>query len=203
MTKFLNKYRNESARAQWWNYANDGTYFVTFCTDDRKHLFGEIKDNEMHLSPLGEIVYEEWNISFEMRKELHCDCFVIMPDHIHAILRIQSGGPSGPAGQNGPAVRTHCRASLQESPQSSPPPPTHGVAYRPPKSISSFMAGFKAAATRRINTYRNTPKKPVWQTRFHDHIIRDHAEYQRIYNYIESNIANWGKKKSAKKKKYK
>ncbi len=31
-----------------------------------------------------------------------------------------------------------------------------------------------------------------WQTRFHDHIIRNHQEYQRIANYIDNNPANWG-----------
>ena len=31
-----------------------------------------------------------------------------------------------------------------------------------------------------------------WQTRFHDHIIRDDEEYQRIANYIENNPTNWG-----------
>ena len=53
------------------------------------------------------------------------------------------------------------------------------------------MAGFKSSATTRINIYRNTPKIPVWQTRFHDHIIRDDDEFNRIKNYIETNPANW------------
>jgi len=189
MAKFQNKYRNESARASWWNYANDGAYFVTICTAGREWLFGEISNNEMNLSPIGEMVYQEWNISFDMRAELFCDTFVIMPNHIHAILRIDNGmvGTHG-VGTHG-IVGTHGRASLP-----SPTPPTNtGVAYRTPKSISSFMAGFKSAATKRINEYRISPKMPVWQTRFHDHIIRNDAEYQRIYNYIETNIQNWEK----------
>ena len=102
MTKFRNKYRSESTRAQWWDYSNDGSYFVTICTAGREWLFGEIVNNEMHLSPLGEIVYQEWNISFDMRAELFCDAFVIMPNHIHAILRIDNG-----------AVGTHGSASPQ------------------------------------------------------------------------------------------
>lgn len=89
-------------------------------------------------------------------------------------------GISGDAG-------THGRASLQS--------PT-GPAYRSPKSISSFVAGFKSAATIRVNHYRKEmrppiPTGPVWQPRFHDHIIRDGHEYQRIYEYIGHNIVNW------------
>jgi REP element-mobilizing transposase RayT len=66
---------------------------------------------------------------------------------------------------------------------------------RSPKSISSFVAGFKSAATSRINQYRMTPKMPVWQTRFYDHIIRDEGEYQRIDHYIRNNPLNWKKDK--------
>ena len=67
----------------------------------------------------------------------------------------------------------------------------YGVAYRPPKSISSFMAGFKSSATKRINEYRQTPRKPVWQSKFHDRIIRNAGEYRRISRYIEHNPAKW------------
>jgi len=34
-----------------------------------------------------------------------------------------------------------------------------------------------------------------WQSRFHDHIIRNEEEYQRIANYIDNNPANWGEDK--------
>jgi len=201
MPKFQNKYRSETARAQWWNYANDGAYFITICTAGREWIFGEISNNEMHLSPIGEIVYQEWNISFDIRAELFCDTFVIMPNHIHAILRIENCivGTAGVVGTHG-IVGTHSRASLQ---QSSTPKNT-GVAYRSPKSISSFVAGFKSAATKRINQYRMDAQPPiktgaVWHTRFHDHIIRNGDEHQRIFNYIENNIANWNKDKFFKK----
>jgi putative transposase len=79
-------------------------------------------------------------------------------------------------------VKTHGRAS---------PPPNSGIAYRPPKSISSFVAGFKSSATKKVNQYRQTPGMNLWQERFHDHIIRNDAEYQRILEYIETNPAQW------------
>jgi len=126
-------------------------------------------------------VLNEWNISFEIRSELFCDTFIIMPDHLHAILRIDNPRRI--------IVRTHGRASVQLLNQNS------GIAYRPPKSISSFVAGFKSSATKQINELRNTPKLPVWQPRFHDHIIRNNGEYQRIKYYIESNPENWEKSK--------
>ena len=180
MEKFQNRYRIPSARAAWWDYANPGAYFITICTHNRKHIFGQIYNGEMYLSPIGQIVVEEWNRSFEIRAELFCDAWIIMPNHSHALLRIEP--TNGDAHKNGQAhdqVQTHGRAFL------------HGAAYRSPKSISSFVAGFKSAATTRINQYRNTPKQPIWQTRFHDHIIRNDIEYARIANYIEQNPSKW------------
>ncbi|WP_321299414.1 transposase [Marinifilum fragile] len=172
--KFQNKYRIPSARATWWDYSNDGLYFITICTRNQEILFGEIESEQMILSPIGKIVEEEWLKSFSIRDELYCEEYVIMPNHIHAILQIKNNG-------NEP-VETHGRASLQ------------GVAYRPPKSISSFVAGFKSAATTKINQYRQSTM-PVWQTRFYDHIIRDFEEYHRIQNYIIDNPRNWQKDK--------
>ena len=188
MEKFKNKYRIPSARAAWWNYANNGFYFITICTAGREYLFGYIQNNEMVLSEIGNIVQQEWEKSFEIRTELFCDAFVIMPNHIHGIVQIDKNEPD--------PVETHGRASLlQQQSKLQPQSKKHGIAYRPPKSISSFAAGFKSSATKRINEYRNTPQLPVWQSRFHDHIIRNQDEYNRIKQYIETNPANWEKDK--------
>jgi hypothetical protein len=69
----------------------------------------------------------------------------------------------------------------------------YGIAYRPPRSLSSFIAGFKSSATKKINELRNSLRQPVWQDRFHDDIIRNENEYRRIYQYIEDNPKNWMK----------
>ena len=106
MEKFKNKYRIQSARAPWWNYANDGAYFITICTFGREHLFGEIQNEQMILSEIGKIAWREWNKSFGIRSELFCDAVVIMPNHIHAIVRIEN------LNLDDIAVETHGRASL-------------------------------------------------------------------------------------------
>lgn len=169
---YQNKYRIPSARASWWNYAAPGRYFITFCTAQRRHLFGCVQRGQMRLSPLGDIAREEWERSFAIRAELVCDVYVIMPNHIHAIVEITK-----PVEMHGRAPLTHGRGNAP--------------ATRPPKSISSFIAGFKSATTKRINEYRQTPGMPVWQPRFHDHIIRNDVAYQRITAYIRNNPARW------------
>ena len=51
--KFQNKYRIASARLQNWDYRWSAAYFITICTHNRKHFFGEIENGEMYLSPQG------------------------------------------------------------------------------------------------------------------------------------------------------
>ena len=187
--KFRNKYRIASARAQWWDYSTPGIYFITLCAFRHECLFGKIHIVETHGgaspeggaslqgSPIGGIVLQEWHKSFNIRVELNCDAFVLMPNHLHAILRIDHSVLTDSA------IGGDSASQVVNS--------TTGVAYRPPKSISSFVAGFKSAATKKINVLRNTPGAAVWQPRFHDHIIHNMTEYQRIADYIENNPANW------------
>ncbi len=187
MTLYKNKYRIESARLSSRDYAANGYYFITICTHNRECGLGKIVNGRMLLSETGEIVLREWNKSFEIRRELYCDCFVIMPNHIHAVVVIDKND------HDDNTVETHSRASLQNTGRASlrQNDPKSGVALLRPRSVSSFVAGFKSSATKQINEYRHTPGMPVWQPRFHDHIIRNENELNRIRQYILHNPAKW------------
>lgn len=162
-----NRYNNTKPRLKAWDYSWPGLYFITMVTHERQSIFGTIPAGQLVYSPIGEIVKEEWLKSFEMRSELHCHTWIIMPNHIHAVLEIKT---------------MHEKQPVIENP---------GIAMRPPRSVSSFVAGFKSAATKRANLYRNTPGAALWQARFHDHIIRDDAAYQKIRDYIQNNPRYW------------
>ena len=93
---FRNKYRISSARLSSWNYANEGMYFITICTANRAHFFGEIikcptegaAQQEMRLSLLGQTAEEEWYKTAILRPDMNLALadFVVMPNHIHGIL---------------------------------------------------------------------------------------------------------------------
>ena len=208
--KYLNKYRISSNRLRGWNYAQSGHYFITIVTYGRKHLFGKIVDGQMILNPIGEIVNAEFLKSFELRKELYLGGYVIMPNHIHAILILDK------------------EESVKEDAKTS----AYGIAQREPKSISSFVAGFKSSSINRIDDWidavnaqnRNggnvgggnvgdgnvethgraslprlhgikkfNKNNPLWQNNYHDHIIRNETEYRRISEYIVNNPLKWDK----------
>ena len=224
MEKFRNKYRIESNRLKGWDYAGNGIYFITLVTKNRECNLGHIENDRMVLSEFGKIVNDEWVKSFEMRNELFCDEYQIMPNHLHAIIILKkpandhtndmnqthgADGADGTHGTHGTHVETHGRASLQsqQSQQSQQPQqpqqpqyPQQSPFFRKPKSISSFIGGFKSAVNSKIDDYidrhhLDMPKynrnNHFFQPNYHDHIIRNAGEYRRIKNYIVNNPKKW------------
>jgi putative transposase len=169
---FQNKFRVETNRLSTWDYSANGYYYLTICTKNKKYLFGDMIDAKMQLSPIGEIALQEWKNSFVIRKELLCEEFIIMPNHIHAIVIIQK------------AVETQGIASISNQ-------ETQKQLMRKPKSISSFVGAFKSAVSKRINEIHQSPGETIWQERFYDHIIRDEKSLQKIREYIVNNPINW------------
>ena len=54
--------------------------------------------------------------------------------------------------------------------------------------LSTVIGGLKRAVTH----FARTHSIPFfWLPRFHDHIIRDRDEMNRIAEYIENNVAQW------------
>lgn len=158
-----------SLRLPDYDYRQVGAYFVTICAWGRECLFGDIVDGEMRLNELGRIADEEWRRTADIRDEIEMDAYVVMPNHLHGIVIITSRPDPFPS------VGAHGRAPLQ----------------RPPKSLGSFIAGFKSSVTKRINLHRDNPGAPVWQRNYYERVIRDPDELTRIRQYIADNPALW------------
>jgi putative transposase len=187
---FANRYRIKSARMKSWNYASKAMYFVTICTKNRKHYFGEILNAKSNYVPnksnrnpnkinhvsailipteIGTIAMHEWFKTLELRPDMNLQLgeFVVMPNHVHGIIII---------GEN--EYNSANKSSVKEShlfaPQS--------------KNLASILRGYKSAVT----TYaRKNHIDFEWQPSFHDHIIRSADAYFRISNYIRNNPNKW------------
>ncbi|PLX22725.1 MAG: hypothetical protein C0599_05710 [Salinivirgaceae bacterium] len=92
--KFRNKYRIQSNRLFGWDYSGKGAYFITLVTQNRECILGQIiKRNRKtltKLSPFGLIVKSEWLKSFDIRDELILDEYIIMPNHLHGIVKLET-----------------------------------------------------------------------------------------------------------------
>lgn len=78
MDKFRNTYHIPSARWQNWDYRRAGTYFITICTGNREHYFGEIADGNMHLSGAGILfdVFRGISLFFDSYPGIHSNYFI-------------------------------------------------------------------------------------------------------------------------------
>ena len=168
--RFQNKYRIESARADWHDY-DGGSYFITICTKDREHYFGEIVDGEMVLSDIGKYAEEQFKNVSSHYPYAEIPLWTIMPNHLHAIVIIDGNKTK----YDRRVVEAWRAASLRDIAN------LQGW-------LSVVIGGLKSSITRFAN--ENTLDFS-WQPRFHDHIIRDTSELNRVVTYIENNVANW------------
>ncbi len=84
------KHHRKSIRLKEYDYSSPGAYFVTICTKDRAEIFGNVVDGKMILNELGEIVNRCWLEIPTHFPHAHLDEFVIMPNHMHGIIEIQT-----------------------------------------------------------------------------------------------------------------
>ena len=195
--KFKNRYRIPSARLSNWDYSSNGAYFITICTAYRKHYFGNIINATMQLSSIGEFAFKCWKEIPNHFPHFYLDEFVVMPNHVHGIVMIEKpyidNNSLPPIIQTG-YVETGHALSLQNPDINDPEEKPRHPRYRNQgkNTISSMVGSFKSAVTK----FANENKLQFgWQTRFHDHIIRNADEFIRIRNYIINNPGNWNNDK--------
>lgn len=205
--KFKNKYRIPSARALWWNYGANAAYFITICTKDRIHYFGNVVNGEMNLSTIGKSAQKCWQDIPQHFPFVILDEFIVMPNHIHGIIIINKMDID-----MHPTVQTQNFASTDDIAPSYPKE-THSAFPDLPKetqnlvslqdnaenkfgpqsrNLASIIRGFKIGVTK---TGREINPNFAWQPKYHDHIIRNQNAHENIANYIRNNPLNWEKDK--------
>lgn len=198
--QFQNKYRIPSARVSWHDY-NGGIYFITICTAERKYYFGEIVDDncrdgvytvskepQMRLSEIGMCATDNFNHVTEHYPYAEIPLFVVMPNHIHAVVVIDGRDNANRDGVHRDGVHTvstwdddtRWKAEIANQKM-------QNVSNRKGK-LSVVIGGLKRA----ISHYAHDNEIPfAWQTRFYDHIVRSQDELKRIGEYIHSNVVKW------------
>ncbi len=174
--------RRRSIRLRGYDYAHAGAYFVTICTRNRTCLFGDLVDGAMRLNEAGIIVQATWGGLPDHYGNVRLDAFVVMPNHVHAVIVLTGGvqphltagaapGPAATETVDGPA------------PVDAIPPRQHG--------LPEVVRGFKTFSARSINVSRDLHGHPVWQRNYYEHIIRDEDDLNRIRQYIIDNPMQW------------
>jgi len=150
-------------RLKEYDYSQDGCYFATICVRDKKEWFGKIETGRMVLNEYGEIIEQRWLWLRRQYPYVKLDEFVVMPNHFHGILVIDS---------NHIIIGNGRDRSLQKI-----------------KPLSELIGAFKTTSSKLIhqsglNVFR-------WQKSFYDHIIRNEKTLQKIREYIQNNPLKW------------
>ncbi len=183
--KYKNIYRNESIRLYGCNYAGNADYFITICTQNHDHYFGEIRAGVMHLSEIGKIAQMEWFKSPELRPDMNIELgeFVVMPNHIHGIITI---------GQNefNQFYDNDGRFAMYCKPTHTTKLPYKNKLGPQCKNLAAIIRGYKSAVT---NHARRIDPDYAWQALYYDHIIHNPESARRIRLYIQNNVQDWSK----------
>lgn len=161
--------RHRSLRHQHFDYTSAGAYFVTICAAHRECLFGEVTNDSVHLSPLGQIAHDTWPALFSKHSDAALDAFVVMPNHVHAIIWLQP--LDAPASDR----ETHARAFGD---------PIAG-------SLSVLVGAYKSSVTQQAKTRRILVTATPWQRNFYDNIVRNDEALARIREYVRTNPSRW------------
>lgn len=161
-------HHRRSIRLAHFDYASENSYFITIVTYQRQNLFGQILNDEVHLSRLGEVVRVNWLALPEHFPNSEIDEFVVMPNHIHGIINL---------------FDDHRRGTIYRA-------PTEGFGKPVKGSIPTIIRTFKAAVTRDARR-ESIYLAPIWQRNYFEHIIGEILEYDQVIEYIHNNPRNW------------
>ncbi len=186
MTFDPEKHHRRSIRLRNYDYSQPGAYFVTICTYQKQSWFGEIKNGQIYLNQLGKIVADEWLKTCKIRPNFKLYEWVIMPNHFHGIVIINdySGDDQSLGARDAPLDLGARDAPLDLGARDAP-------LQQKPNSLSSCIAGFKSAVTKRINLLRQNTDTPIWQRNYYESILRDEKYLAVVREYIINNPKNW------------
>ncbi len=187
-------YYRRSIRLPGYDYTQPRAYFITIVTQNRDCLFGQVVDDQMQLSCLGQVASREWERLARRFARVTLGAFVIMPNHVHGIIVLNDTLRRGAAGQTSDLRHSTPGHTVGNDPhRSGCAPARDDTAWGrvAPGSIPAIVRAFKSAVTLRINLTRGTPGADIWQRNYYEHILRDDAELNRARQYIADNPLQW------------
>lgn len=166
---FQGKYSHKPKRLKTHDYGSDCWYMITINTLNRKNYFGSIVTSDhgptLQPTPMHLIAVDCWNQIPIHYPFVQLDTIIIMPDHIHAILKILKTDGSKPTSNS------------------------FGVQKL---NLPSVIAGYKSSVKRIANKGGYDFN---WQRRYHDKIIYTEESLNQCRTYISNNLSEAAKKR--------
>ena len=171
-------HHRRSIRLRNYDYCQFGYYYVTICIHEKRHLLGEIVDSQMNLSEMGVIVELELLKTEQIREYVKIQEYVIIPNHIHAIIQIMDRDePNDPVR----ARRWHALIASNHD-ENSPVRLT-------PNTLGSIICQLKSITTKQCR--QSGHPEFAWHRGYHERILRNVDELFQVRQYIRANPVAW------------
>lgn len=174
--------KRKSNRLKEYDYSENGCYFVTVCTKDKKHLLSHYRGTNsvgagfrarprelIIKTPLGYDV-ERTILHIAKTKNITVDNYIIMPNHIHLLITLDNNGYPNTGGCENPQDKENLYA---------------GGRGNPP--LQDIIGQLKSYTTKLYRERMNDKAVILWQRGFYDHIIRNEDDFLKTWEYIEYN----------------
>lgn len=142
---------------------------MTIVTQKRRRILGDVRAGRTVPSDLGSIIRDVWEAIPERLPAVRLDAFVLMPNHVHGIVYLDS--PDA----NAESVLVGAGLALPNC----------------PASLPDVVRTFKSISTIEVNRHLRRTGQPLWQRNYYERIIRDEDEWNRIRQYIIENPRYW------------
>ena len=173
----MKNYRfRKSHRLKNYNYSTNGSYFITICVKNKECLLGDIVGGDVHGAPeptenINDLIYAKASTAHMVLSEYG----KIVKEHIE----------TGKEKLTDLSIdnyvimpnHIHLILSVQNDNFICSVQPCHD-------RIPQYISSLKTLTTKQIGF-------PIFQRDYHDHIIRDETEYEKIWGYIDTNVSNW------------
>jgi REP element-mobilizing transposase RayT len=186
MTRFNPEiHHRRSIRLQNYDYSQNGAYFVTICVNKKQELLGNIENGEMIPNDAGLMVSNLWQKLAEKFDGVFIDEFCVMPNHFHGILVIEN---SMKMGEN---MVSPVRIEIENTKNVGVEP-----CFNPIQGLPRFISWFKRISTNKyIHGVNKNGWEPfyqkLWLRNYHERVIRNESDLEKIRQYIVNNPANW------------
>jgi putative transposase len=163
-----------SIRLAHYDYSQGGAHFVTICTENKKCVFGVIRDEQMVCNKLGSLARQCWLETPEHFPRVILDEFIIMPNHMHGIIFLTDTlSPRVGAQHAAPAADKVREFRIM------------------PQSLGAIVRSYKSAVTRQAHEVGLLAPGSLWQRNYYDHVIRNEQDLQEKRRYIANNPLKW------------
>ncbi len=183
----------QSIRMKGWDYTTPGWYFVTICVQDMRPVFGTVVNGKMVLNKIGQLVQEMWLAVEKFHPEYHLDEFVVMPNHVHGLARLEGRRDGMPVRSGAAGLPDFVRRFKSTADVAWRKVAVQGGHDGPPVQegagrCASPHSGRCASPHAGPDTMRNGK---LWHRNYWDVIVRDEQALANIRNYIRCNPQNY------------